>query len=237
MTPEILQVGSDIEALERLVPLKGRHIIDVGCGDGALAFALAKRGASVLGIEADPHRAQANRALGAFQRVTLVEGFAQNLPRNDGTVDCVIFANFLSRIEAYDMDDCLREARRVLNDNDGIHYVVEQETSGSYDDMVRMFHDESAERAWALDALKRMSEILFSSVREVHYGLKRQFSDFDAFIARFMAAKKSPYGIEDVNNSDVRAVFEQGRKGDGYEFEQAMRVNLYCTGKAPSASA
>ncbi len=57
MTPEYIPFGSDIEALERLVPLNGRRIVHVGCGDGAISFALAKRGASVLGVETDVARA------------------------------------------------------------------------------------------------------------------------------------------------------------------------------------
>ena len=237
MTPETIEAGSDIEAMESLIPLPGQRIVDVACGDGALAFALAKRGATVLGVESDPKNAQVNRALGNFQQVSLVEGFAQNLPENDGTVDCVIFADCLSRINAHEMDDCLTEACRVLKENDGILYVLEQETSGLFEGMVRMFDDQSAVRAWASDALLSMPQNIFASAREIHYSLKRKFPDFGSFVAKFMAAENISYVLEDVNNAEVNAVFEQGRKGAGYEFEQEMRVNLYRTGPVPPASA
>jgi ubiquinone/menaquinone biosynthesis C-methylase UbiE len=234
MAPEILQFGSDLEAMQRLIGLPGRRIVDVACGNGALAFALAERGASVLGIENDPRGAQVNRALGSFPRVTLVEGFAQNLPRNDGTVDCVIFAHRLSQTEAYEMDDCLAEACRVLAENDGILYVLERHSGGSYDDVVRLFYDESEERAWALDALARMPRNFFASAREIHYGLKHKFPDFDSFVAALMAADDISYAVEEVNTADVRAWFDQGIiKGGGYEFEQVMRVDIYRTGAIP----
>ena len=58
MTLEHLQFGSDLEALERLVPLNGRRVVHPGCGDGGVCFTLAKRGASVLGVDSDPVRAQ-----------------------------------------------------------------------------------------------------------------------------------------------------------------------------------
>ena len=232
-----MQFSSDMEALERLVPLPGRRIVHVGCGDGALSVALAKRGASVLGVEADSGRARENRDLGSMQGETLVEGFAQNLPQNDGTVDAVIMSNFLSRVEAYDMDDCLAEACRVLKEYDGLLYVGDYDTSGSYDDMVRMFHDQSAERAWALDALLRMPQDVFVLARELHYGLKRQFPDFDAFVASILAANDTELTVEDINTEHVRALFEQGRTGNNFEFEQARRVNLYRTGNvAPAAT-
>jgi ubiquinone/menaquinone biosynthesis C-methylase UbiE len=239
MTPETIKVGTDIEAMERLIPLPGRRIVDVAGGDGALAFALAERGASVLALQNDPESARVNRALGSFQRVTLVEGFAQNLPQNDGTVDCVIFADCLSRIEAHDMDDCLAEACRVLKENDGLLYVLEQDTSGLFDGMIRMFDGQSAVRAWASGALLRMPQHIFASAREIHYSLKRQFPDFGSFVAKFMSAENISYALEDVNNADVNALFEQGKnlKGAGYGFEHEMRVNLYRTGPAPTVSA
>ncbi len=217
--------------------LPRRRIVDVACGDGALAFALAKRGASVMGIQSDPVQAKINRTLGSFQQVTLVEGYAQNLPQNDGTVDCVIFADCLSRIDAHDMDDCLAEACRVLKENDGLLYVLEKDTSGLFDGIIRMFDDQSAVRASASDALLRMPQNIFASAREVHYGLKQRFPDFGSFVTKFMAAENISYGLEDVNNGDVNAFFEQGKKGAGYEFELEMRVNLFRTGPVPPVSA
>ena len=37
--------------IESLAPLKGRHVLDVGCGGGILADAMARKGANVLGID------------------------------------------------------------------------------------------------------------------------------------------------------------------------------------------
>jgi ubiquinone/menaquinone biosynthesis C-methylase UbiE len=219
MTPENLLFGSDLEALERLVPLKAQRIVHVGCGTGALSIELAKRGASVLGVETDPQQALENRSLGSLQGVTLVEGFAQNLPQNDGTVDGMIRVNFLSRVEAHDMDDCLAEACRVLKENDGLLYVCDYDTSGSYDDMVRMFHDQSIERAWALNALLRMPQDAFARAREIHYGLKCQFPNFDAFVANARAAGDTELTIESIDSEHVRAMFEHGRTGSIFEFE------------------
>ena len=235
MTLEHLQFGSDLEALERLVPLNGRRVVHPGCGDGGVCFTLAKRGASVLGVDSDPVRAQENRVLGTFERVTLVEGFAQNLPENDGTVDCVIMINFLSRLEANDMDDCLAEACRVLKEADGFLYVVDDDTSGSYEDMLRIFIDRSSERAWALEALQEMPQDVFASTREIHYNLKRQFPDFEAFLNMILSADKTGITIEDVDIDYVKALFEQGRQKNNFEFEQARRVDLYRTGNATLA--
>ena len=173
--------------------------------------------------------------LGTFERVTLVEGFAQNLPENNGTVDCVIMINFLSRLEADDIDDCLAEACRVLKEADGFLYVVDDDTSGSYEDMLRIFIDRSSERAWALEALQEMPQDVFASTREIHYNLKRQFPDFEAFLNMILSADKTGITIEDVDIDYVKALFEQGRQKNNFEFEQARRVDLYRTGNATLA--
>ncbi|MGI8611220.1 MAG: class I SAM-dependent methyltransferase [Sphingomicrobium sp.] len=41
-------------ALELLDPRPGEHILDVGCGDGALTRKIVERGASVVGIDSSP---------------------------------------------------------------------------------------------------------------------------------------------------------------------------------------
>jgi 2-polyprenyl-6-hydroxyphenyl methylase/3-demethylubiquinone-9 3-methyltransferase len=40
-----------LEWIDRLAPLAGRRVVDVGCGGGILADAMARKGAEVLGID------------------------------------------------------------------------------------------------------------------------------------------------------------------------------------------
>lgn len=40
--------------IDSLAPLNGRHVLDVGCGGGILADAMARKGATVLGIDLAP---------------------------------------------------------------------------------------------------------------------------------------------------------------------------------------
>jgi 2-polyprenyl-6-hydroxyphenyl methylase / 3-demethylubiquinone-9 3-methyltransferase len=40
-----------LEWIDKLVPLAGKQVLDVGCGGGILAEAMARRGAQVLGID------------------------------------------------------------------------------------------------------------------------------------------------------------------------------------------
>ena len=80
-----------------------------------------------------------------------------------------------------------------------------------------------------------MPQDVFASAREIHYDLKRQFSDFDTFVGKFMAANESGITIEKLNSENFKALFEQGRRGNIFEFEQVRRVNLYRTGNVSPA--
>jgi trans-aconitate methyltransferase len=50
--------------LEKLAPLAGERILDLGCGDGALTERLIARGAGVVGVDASPEMVAAARARG-----------------------------------------------------------------------------------------------------------------------------------------------------------------------------
>lgn len=78
-------------------PLAGRHVLDVGCGDGAFAARLADAGADVRGIDADPAMIDAARL--AVPDGRFVVGDAQRLPYPDGCFDCVTALTLLCLVE------------------------------------------------------------------------------------------------------------------------------------------
>ncbi|MGI9509657.1 MAG: methyltransferase domain-containing protein, partial [Geminicoccaceae bacterium] len=70
--------------LELLAPKPGEHILDLGCGDGALTEKLAAAGAEVLGVDASEAMIEAARTRGLDVRV--MDGQALDL---DQTFDAV----------------------------------------------------------------------------------------------------------------------------------------------------
>src|SRR6188768_1662909 len=51
---------NDFEALQQAVPLEGRTVADIGCGDGAIVRALRDAGADAIGIDVDVAPAREN---------------------------------------------------------------------------------------------------------------------------------------------------------------------------------
>ena len=89
--------------------LKGRRTLDVGCGTGAFAAALAERGGKVWGVDASPQmlaEAQAKETRARFK-----EAAGEALPFKDGWFERVVMRLSLHHL---DRPRALREALRVL---------------------------------------------------------------------------------------------------------------------------
>jgi ubiquinone/menaquinone biosynthesis C-methylase UbiE len=75
--------------------IRGKRVIDVGCGDGRMALGCAPYASEVVGVDPDPDairlaRAKARKAGAANVRFKV--GVAQELPFADGHFDVVILS-------------------------------------------------------------------------------------------------------------------------------------------------
>jgi SAM-dependent methyltransferase len=112
LTDEVGERQADL--LWRLLELEpGREVLDVACGHGRIANRLARRGAVVTGLDADPFFLARAREAGSGARY--VEGDMRELPFADASFDAALlwFTSF-----GYFDDEgnraVLRELRRVL---------------------------------------------------------------------------------------------------------------------------
>jgi 2-polyprenyl-6-hydroxyphenyl methylase/3-demethylubiquinone-9 3-methyltransferase len=84
-----------LDWIDRLAPLAGRRVLDVGCGGGVLAEAMAQRGASVTGIDlaGKPLRVAQLHALESGAQVEYREASAEALaaeqPASFDVVTCM----------------------------------------------------------------------------------------------------------------------------------------------------
>jgi len=85
-----------LEWIDRLSPLKGRRVLDVGCGGGVLSDAMARHGAQVLGIDlaskplkvAQLHALEAGTQAVEYREVA-AETLAAEVPGTFDTVTCM----------------------------------------------------------------------------------------------------------------------------------------------------
>jgi len=110
--------------LRLLEPIKNKKVVDIGCGQGFFAFALAEGGARVSGFDIATElieRAKEN----ALQHSTLATSFgvapSHTLPLKDHTHNTAIFVLSLQNILEY--KEALVEAARVLK-KEGELFIV-----------------------------------------------------------------------------------------------------------------
>jgi SAM-dependent methyltransferase len=99
--------------LDTLAVGPGDPVIDVGCGEGALAELLARAGLRVTGVEpADYLRERFEARLAAVDSAQVVDGVVERLPFGDGEVGAAISTEVLEHVA--DPDAAMRELHRVL---------------------------------------------------------------------------------------------------------------------------
>ena len=127
----VLSVGQDprwrATLVDQVNPLPGQRVLDVATGTGLVAFALARRGAEVTGLDQSDHMlAGAEHRLGTQpegvrSRVRFQQGEAENLPFDDGEFDALTFTYLLRYVD--DRAATMRELARVVKPSGRIGMV------------------------------------------------------------------------------------------------------------------
>lgn len=95
----------------------GESVLDLGCGGGFMAEALAQRGANVIGVDPVEAAVAAARAHAgeAGLAIDYRVGSGEAIPLADGSIDCVVCVDVLEHVA--DIDRVLDEIVRVLKPN------------------------------------------------------------------------------------------------------------------------
>jgi ubiquinone/menaquinone biosynthesis C-methylase UbiE len=113
--PERLQ-----EALNRAGDLRGKRVLDVGCGRGELAREIASRGAQVVGIDYAEAALELARELTEpmapelRKRVAFLRSDAKVLPFDDAFFDTVFMVDVYEHLYPHEITATLEEIKRVL---------------------------------------------------------------------------------------------------------------------------
>jgi len=111
--------------VKQVAPIGGQQVLDVGCGTGTLTKMLAQSepATTITGLDADLNALkQAEAKLAIFgKRVTLEQGFAQEIPFETGSFDVVVSSLFFHHLERRQKLEALKEIRRVLKPEGQLH--------------------------------------------------------------------------------------------------------------------
>lgn len=97
---------SHLENVDRLLPLSGERVLEVGCGQGHLTKRLAERGVDIIGVDANPNAPEISDS----DRVVYMR--AESLDFEDESFDVVVSVHALEHIP--DIEGAVSEMSRVL---------------------------------------------------------------------------------------------------------------------------
>lgn len=99
------------------------EVLDLGCGTGTLAIAMARRAgpARITGIDGDPDVLEIARDKEGAQNIGFVEGLANELPFADASFDRVVSSLLLHHLVPEVKRAAFSEAHRVLRPGGRLH--------------------------------------------------------------------------------------------------------------------
>lgn len=139
----IEHVGTPFDMFRQCLDVAGQTVVDVGCGRGGNARAIARLGADVIAVEVEQARVDAAAAGDEEGLAHYILGFAQDLPVEDRSADVLAYFNSFHHVPADAHDATFAEMVRVLKPG-GTVYIQEPVARGTYYDVTRLIDDEAA---------------------------------------------------------------------------------------------
>lgn len=227
---EQLPLRKHPEVLARHLPIAGKSLLDIGCGNGALVRLLTREKGQATGL--DPQWAQIARARAAGPEPYVV-GWGQHLPFADASFDIVLFFNALHHVPVAVMGAALDEARRVLRPA-GLLAVLEPIAAGTHFQLMQPVEDETGVRAEAEAQLARQEHAGRLKRRaQERYAVAFRYAAFDEWRDTVLAVDpERRHALDSLRASLERRFAELGElQDDGKRlFRQPARFDLYQPG-------
>jgi ubiquinone/menaquinone biosynthesis C-methylase UbiE len=226
--PDEQTAANEFEVLTRMLPFEGARVLELGCGAAEVTREIAERtGVSeIVAAEIDPIQHTKNLRIKDLPRVSFKSFAAEAIEEPDDSFDIVLMFKSLHHVPTTVMNDALSEACRVLKPG-GLAYISEPVFAGSFNEIIRLFHDESTVRQAAFDAVVRaVDSRRVELVEEFYFTNTIKLKHFGQFEAGVLNATHTDHNLTPELLGTVKKKFEGYRTEDGYVFDAPNRVDL-----------
>jgi ubiquinone/menaquinone biosynthesis C-methylase UbiE len=204
-----------LDKLETAVKLKGKHILEVGCGRGARSVQIAKRAKSLVAIEPDVAMLKSAIKNNSLDNIRYEVGNAVKLKCKPQTFDITIFTLSLHHVPVAKITNAIKEAVRVTKKN-GYVVFLEPAHIGSFFEAEVMFDacdgDERKEKAFAYYSILNYKG--YKEITEIQ----------DETVFQFESAKDF---IESMNPKKNKKSVEAFLKKNNFILSASRRINIF----------
>ena len=222
------EITTEFDVLSRLLPLEGARVLELGCGAAEKTRQIAESTdvSEIVAVEIDSIQYAKNLEIDDLPTVTFKSFGAEAIAEPDNSFDIVLMFKSLHHVPGPAMNDAMSEIRRVLKPG-GLAYISEPVFAGSFNEVIRLFHDESAVRLAAFEAVSRAVDAsVLELVEETFFTNILRLKHFGQFEAGVLNVTHTDHDLTPELLQEVKEKFESNQGDDGYVFDAPNRVDL-----------
>lgn len=226
--PEAYESATEQEMMERLLPLQGACILELGCGAAWITRQLAERfpESRFTAMEVDRIQHEKNIAQPAPANLQFRLGGAESIDAETKSVDIVWMLKSLHHVPAALMSIAMQEIVRVLKPG-GLAYFSEPVYAGEFNDLMSLIHDEKQVRRQAFEAICTLVERgQMNLLGEYFFNVPGSYPSWEAFEDRFLNITHTELAIDAERYARIKQAFLAHLGTDGPGFLKPHRVDL-----------
>lgn len=227
--PDAYETCYETEIIDRLIPVSGKRILELGCGKAWMTRLLMERfgAGEVVATEVDKIQHERNLRLTDLEGVTFQYGGAEAIDAADNSFDVVMMFKSLHHVPEELLSKALPEIKRVLRPG-GLAYFSEPVFWGEFNEIMRLFHDEEVVRKTAFNALCNWADNgEMELVNEVFFQVPGHYLDWTDFEGRFLNVTHTEHQIDGALYQQIYAAFMAHMQGDGVHLLKPHRADLF----------
>ena len=215
------------EVIAETLDIVGKHILDIGSGEGDVTREMTNAGAHVIGVDPNPKQMAKVATIPCVGDETYIGVPGEDLPFTDASTDIVVYNNSLHHVPVEFQRQALEEAARVLKPG-GHLFVAEPLAEGPGHELSKIFNDETEIRASAYEAIKHIAATQLKQTKEFFYTKTNVHQSLKAYRDRSLRRDPHREAEYEAKKDEVRRVFEtiSVKTDKGYTFATPIRVNL-----------
>lgn len=226
--PEAYETATELEMMQRLLPLDGRQILELGCGAAWITRQLAERypQSRFTATEVDRIQHEKNLAQSVPDNLQFHLGGAEAIDAEPESVDIVWMLKSLHHVPSDLMSAAMGEIVRVLKPG-GLAYFSEPVYAGEFNALMSLVHDEKVVRTQAFEAIRSLVETgRMALLGEYFFHVPGRYPSWEAFEDRFLNITHTELAIDAAHYERIKQTFLSHMGPEGADFLKPHRVDL-----------